>query len=194
MSRPIRKGFWLRRRGRVWYRFWYDEGSRTTHRASLKTADEATALARHAAFLAGDAPDVEAPAWRIWALRMCKRARENAKAKGRVFDLSPRFVEELMRGQGYRCAVTGVALEHTFKYRNPFGPSLDQIKPGKGYTETNVRVVAMIVNTAMNGWGEEPLYRLIRESAFGPVYRQKLAELDPDSQTQQPISSIKSAS
>jgi len=180
MARPIRQGFWLGRRGGVWYRFWYDSLTRETWRMSLKTRDEATAIAKNEALLRGASPDVDAPAWRVWALRMCKRARENAKQKGRVYALSPSFVEELMRRQGYRCAVTGVAFDSGFKYRNPFGPSLDQMKPGGGYTETNVRVVAMIVNTAMNGWGEEPLYRLIREAAFGPVFRQKLSEISPD--------------
>lgn len=54
-----------------------------------------------------------------------------------------------------------MAFDLTPKRRNPFAPSLDQVDPGTGYTAWNIRVVSVIVNTAMNEWGEEPLMRLI---------------------------------
>jgi hypothetical protein len=95
---------------------------------------------------------------------MCKRARENAKAKNRPYGITPQFVERLMAEQGYCCAVSGIVFDDKFSYRNPFAPSLDQIRPGAGYLPGNVRVVLVIVNTAMNGWGEEPLLRLIFQS------------------------------
>lgn len=37
----------------------------------------------------------------------------------------------------------------------PFSPSLDQIIPGQGYTESNVRLVCTAINLGMNKFGEE---------------------------------------
>jgi hypothetical protein len=104
---------------------------------------------------------------------MCKRARENAKQKNRIYDLEPEYIRGLLEKQRYRCAVTHIELYLTGERRCPWAPSLDQIMPGAGYTENNVRVVAMIVNTAMNGWGAEVLLdflsRVGLRSSFGAL-------------------------
>jgi hypothetical protein len=41
----------------------------------------------------------------------------------------------------------------------PFGPSLDQIKPGKGYRKGNVRVVCTIYNKAKAQWTDKDVKR-----------------------------------
>ena len=46
-----------------------------------------------------------------------------------------------------------------------FRPSLDRIEPDHGYVKGNVRIVAFIVNLAMNEWGEEALWRLVESMA-----------------------------
>lgn len=102
--------------------------------------------------------------WLSMARRMCKRARENAIQKGRKYDLTPELVLSRMLDQNFRCAVTDIELQLPTKLRDPWAPSLDQIIPGAGYTPDNVRIVSMIVNTAMNGWGEQYLLELIKRA------------------------------
>lgn len=112
---------------------------------------------------------------------MCRRARENAKAKKRLYSLIPEYVEDLLALQNYRCAVSGMLLSNREFHRNPFAPSLDQTVPGQGYTVENVRIVAVIVNTAMNGWGEEPFWRMIRETRLTRhVASQQMKSLQTD--------------
>lgn len=176
MSRPIQLlAPELRLRDGVYYVFWYDKHIRRVRRRSLKTSDAmlaATALAEIAASLGEDtAPPVREEirakgprkSWRHWAVKMCRRARENAKAKKREYDLDPGFIEEMLLRQDHRCAVSGIRFSDREFYRNPFAPSIDQIRPGAGYVRGNVRIVSVIVNTAMNGWGEGPFYRLVYE-------------------------------
>lgn len=64
----------------------------------------------------------------------------------------------LLLSQGYRCPISGVILEPIFD--GPWQPSIDRIDNAKGYEVDNVRVVALIVNYAMNEWGALPLIEL----------------------------------
>lgn len=67
---------------------------------------------------------------------------------------------DMLRSQEFNCAVTGAPLRLPTKGRDPWSPSVDQIRPGGGYTRENTRIVAMIVNFAMGEWGPEPMMRL----------------------------------
>lgn len=155
---------WLVSRGGVWYVYWYENGR--TKRRSCGTHDRVEAL-RMAVEKAGgrvippsrklDAADP----WRSMAKRMCKRARENAKVKNRAYSISPDLVLKLMSEQYHRCAVTGIDLQLPTQARDPWAPSIDQVLPGQGYTEQNVRIVSTIVNTAMNWWGEAVFLELV---------------------------------
>lgn len=174
MARAKRDRPWLGVRRGVYYAFWYDPLRRETKRKSLSTQDEAAAKEAFSAFTAARYGGVAvATPWRTWAVKLCRRARENAKQKGRLYALTPEFIEQMLAEQQYRCAVTNMRFSAESTYRNPFAPSLDQVTPGKGYVIGNVRITTVIANTAMNGWGEQPLRRMILESRLAnqPVSR-----------------------
>ena len=73
-------------------------------------------------------------------------------------------VDRLLVDQKYRCAVTGIELVAPINTTQPFGPSLDRIIPALGYVVGNVRVTCLIVNLAMNKWGEVALRKLLRKA------------------------------
>jgi hypothetical protein len=103
----------------------------------------------------------------FWAY--CKQtagaARARSLAKGVPCTVGAYFIDSLLVDQKWRCAVSGVELStprEAEKYRkDPFGPSLDRIIPDLGYVPGNVRVVANIVNSAMNEWGLDSLVKLL---------------------------------
>jgi hypothetical protein len=71
----------------------------------------------------------------------------------------------MMRGQVYRCAVSGLPFDLTWNtgrdlFRNPFGPSIDRRNSKLGYTLGNCRLVLSAVNYGINEWGED-VYRAI---------------------------------
>lgn len=173
MPRPRRTVPWLAERNGWWYVYWHDTVLARTKRRALKVRDQGAAELLLTQFLrAGrSVPATKLPPaadpWLWMARRMCKRAKENAKAKGRPYYLTPEFVLQLLQEQRFCCAVSGVPLALPTKKRDPWAPSLDQIAPGEGYTITNVRIVCMLVNTAMNGWGELPLIELMRKWRAG---------------------------
>jgi predicted molibdopterin-dependent oxidoreductase YjgC len=61
--------------------------------------------------------------------------------------------------QNGKCKLTNIdftfKLKETQKNFNPFNPSIDRIDSSKGYTKDNVRIVCVIVNLALNEFGEE---------------------------------------
>lgn len=159
----------IRLRNDRYYVCWYDPIVKRTRRASLRTRSLVVAESKARAVYEFVSTNSSIPAagdvrldWMQWARRMCKRARENAKAKGRVYNLTPEYVAILIEVQERKCAITGYPFDASATYRNPFAPSLDQIYPGAGYTETNVRVVLTLVNTAMNMWGPVPFLKLVK--------------------------------
>jgi len=163
MARPIRTEPWFGLRNGIWYVFTYNPETRQTLRTSMRTTNRDIAEKRYADSKVVRPAGKTIP-WSQWATRMCKRARQNAHGKGRKYALTPQFVHSLMAQQRYRCAVTYMKFSNTNSYRNPFAPSIDQIVPGAGYFEDNVRIVTVIANTAMNGWGEAPLLQMIKDS------------------------------
>lgn len=93
------------------------------------------------------------------------RARRRATRKGIPFDIDmPWLISEVER-QGYRCALTGISFYAKHKpesAKNPFAPSMDQIKPSKGYTRDNVRIVLFAINAMMSDWGSEVFEHVAR--------------------------------
>lgn len=180
------ENFYVGQRGNRYYVFWYDPEVRRTVRASLATNSETVAKIRAPGVYAERALGVKikgAPVdWMAWAQRMCKRARGNAKARDRVYDLEPSVVAAMIESQDGRCAITGYPFSNVISYRNPFAPSLDQIKPGAGYTSSNIRIVLMLVNTAMNVWGPEPFLEVVKhlgKSHFRTRQQSNATDLKP---------------
>lgn len=82
---------------------------------------------------------------------MCDRARKRAKESGLQFDLDTEWV--LSRLEIGTCEISALPFDFSSGKRQAFGPSIDRIIPGGGYTKQNCRVVLNAVNTALMDWG-----------------------------------------
>lgn len=71
--------------------------------------------------------------------------------------------ELVVRAQGH-CELTGIPFCFDRKIdgwsRRPYAPSLDRIDSAEGYKPSNVRLVCVAANLAMNQWGEDVLVRV----------------------------------
>ena len=96
-----------------------------------------------------------------WAKLLFSYTKSRAKKKGIEFSIEHDVFASLVSD---RCHITGIPFdteaptgEH---YRRAFAPSIDRIKNTEGYTNSNIRVICVAANLAMNEWGEDVLYRL----------------------------------
>lgn len=78
-----------------------------------------------------------------WAPLMVM-AKNRAKKKGTPFDLTPAWATARWDGC---CEVTGLPFALGLSKRSPFSPSIDQIVPNAGYTQTNSRFVLWAINS-----------------------------------------------
>ena len=70
---------------------------------------------------------------------MLRDARQHAKQKGIIFYLYPQQIEDLLKKQNYKCALTGIDFsEEMF--------SLDKINPNGHYVIDNVQLLTFTVN------------------------------------------------
>lgn len=106
-----------------------------------------------------------------YCVQTAGRCRARAIKGGFPCSIGPHDVDRLLVDQGWRCAISGLSLiPPDGKRRNgfrqdPFGPSLDRISPRRGYVPGNIRIVAMMVNAAMNEWGAENFKLICRAVA-----------------------------
>ena len=85
------------------------------------------------------------------------------KKNGWDFDITAEFIRELFFNQNGKCALTKIPFtfkpikhnSHKGRCKDPFSPSIDRIDSSKGYTKDNVRLVCMIVNLALNEFGDK---------------------------------------
>lgn len=98
-----------------------------------------------------------------------QRAKKNARLRGIPFDLTKAEFDALVKKSDGRCMVSGLPFTTPSRRkagsRRPFAPSLDRIDSAVGYTKSNCRIVSIIVNCALNEWGEEPLFEMCRAVA-----------------------------
>lgn len=95
------------------------------------------------------------------------RAKQNAKGRGKEFNITLDSIYDLLDECGGRCAVTGAPFSLDFISRDgrrPFAPSIDRINSAIGYVPGNVRLVCLAANLAMNTWGEDVLQTMLRYS------------------------------
>ena len=100
-----------------------------------------------------------------WGKRMYLNAETRAATLGHPFVLTVGELAATIKRANGKCEVSGIEFEGDGK-RDPFSPSVDRIDSRIGYRADNIRVVCLIVNFAMNTWGEAPL-RLLAERLGG---------------------------
>lgn len=90
---------------------------------------------------------------------LLEAARGRAKKNNLPIDIDLNFLLDMFEQQNRKCKLTN--LDFTFEIResgkhfNPFNPSIDKINPNGGYTKDNVRLICVIVNLALNQFGED---------------------------------------
>lgn len=120
-----------------------------TSMRSIRRASVKTVALGHAPAERGD-----------WRWQLYRRAKQGAKQRGLDFELGwGDFIAICERAAGL-CEVSGITLEtssdHT-RHRSPYKPSIDRINSSLGYVAGNVRIVCVMVNAALNTWGDEAL-------------------------------------
>jgi len=104
--------------------------------------------------------------WRTTAPQrnLLSSVKARSRKKGLDCDLDMEWL--LKQLEPMTCSITGVPLSFENAYlpaKNPFAPSIDQIKPGEGYTKDNCQVVSWAFNMAKGPWPIE-VYDLLARS------------------------------
>jgi len=96
------------------------------------------------------------------AIAIFREAKYRARRKGLPFTITKQMIEN--RISNLTCSITGDTLNlKTFKrYTNPFGPSLDQRVPGKGYTPKNSQIVSVWYNRFKNNLTDKQATAILR--------------------------------
>ena len=92
-----------------------------------------------------------------WSRQAIIEARKRAKRKGNSCTIDRGFVLGLIQEAGGCCQLTGIPfdLSDCEHFRRPFAPSIDRIDSNRGYDPDNVRIVCVMLNLAMNQFGED---------------------------------------
>lgn len=94
-------------------------------------------------------------------------AKTNARAREIYFNLPLGYIKVLWDKQEGKCAVTGLAMQHTARVGrtvppNDFKASIDRIDSEKGYTPDNVRLVCWFINDWKKNRSDDTLLQLIK--------------------------------
>ena len=91
-------------------------------------------------------------------------AKARAKRLNREYNLTQKYVLDLLETQEGKCAATGILLEpsaqRTCQNKNPFTVSIDRIDSSKGYIIGNIQIVCSIYNSAKNSYSTEEVKKL----------------------------------
>lgn len=85
-----------------------------------------------------------------------KNANSRATKKQIAYDADLLFLIDLYNKQDGKCALTGLPfnLDRRGGTKRVFAPSIDRLDCKGGYTKDNVRLVCLIVNIALNDFGD----------------------------------------
>lgn len=133
--------------------------------------------------------------WRVY--EACwRQSAKNAKRRGIEFTLAQKDMVWLVRRARGRCEVSQAVFDLdtvAVRTRRPFYPSIDRIDSTLGYTPSNVRLVCVIANYAMNEWGVDALLRIAQGMANAGLLRVGERMVDrPNSQLLASISWLES--
>jgi hypothetical protein len=93
-----------------------------------------------------------------WARALWHDVRSRAKARKMLFTLTQEEFRQMVERADGKCEVSGIDLTLTIRTKKgPYGPSVDRIDCGDGYTAENTRIVCIALNYAMSTWGIEAL-------------------------------------
>lgn len=88
---------------------------------------------------------------------LLEMAKVRARQKGTPCNLTDFWAANRWTG---KCEITGIAFELGLTARSPYSPSIDQIKPGQGYTEDNSRFVLWAINSFKNVGTDEQMFQI----------------------------------
>ncbi|HEY5268226.1 MAG TPA: hypothetical protein VII94_03780 [Candidatus Saccharimonadales bacterium] len=86
-----------------------------------------------------------------------KNANSRATKAKIVCDIDLPFLINLYDQQNGKCSLTGIKFnldKSDTSAKRPFAPSIDRINCNEGYTKNNVRLVLLVVNLALNDFGD----------------------------------------
>lgn len=102
-------------------------------------------------------------------------------------EITAKWIEEILeRGV---CQVSGMPFDygrHPHTRRNPFGPSVDQVVAGKGYTLENSRIVLTALNLALCEWGVDTYVQIAQEVLRANGFSVAKAEIASEQSLQLP--------
>lgn len=87
-------------------------------------------------------------------------AKQRAVKQLKKYELDIKWLLKKYEKQNGSCLLTNIKFDltkslHNKRFFNPFAPSLDKIDPSKGYTKSNTRLVCVMINLALNKFGED---------------------------------------
>ncbi len=94
------------------------------------------------------------------------RIKAGASSRGLEYSLSNENLEELMNAQGFKCALSDIAIsfpERRRGERQNYSASLDRIDSAKGYVEGNVQWVHKDINIMKNDHDQEYFLELCKK-------------------------------
>lgn len=114
--------------------------------------------------LSGEEPAPKPPTIPPWASRLLSETKKRARKRGIKCKLNSADMASMIEAAGGCCQVSGIPFDFSkgTTWRRPFAPSIDRIDCGRGYVESNCRLVIYAANAAMNEWGLNVLLTLAR--------------------------------
>ncbi len=96
-------------------------------------------------------------------INTAREARKRAARRGLTFDLSLDQLMVIWQRCNGRCEVSGLPFdaERGEHHWRPYAPSIDRRDCSEGYTFSNVRLVCVCVNAALNQWGDDVFWNMV---------------------------------